>query len=79
MLSTILGCIGEITFPPSILVLLVLSKFLAEHVIGQFRLLILVAPCGMEAPWLPTVLNMLEDILYWCPIINSLIMDVLTD
>ena len=32
---------------------LVLSQFLAEHVTGQFRLVILVAPCWMEAPWLP--------------------------
>ena len=39
-----------------------LSKFLAEHVKGQLRCLILVAPCWMEAPWLPTVLNMLADI-----------------
>ena len=31
----------------------------------------------MQAPWLPTVLNMLEDILQWCPIIKDLIMDVL--
>ena len=48
-------------FPPPTLVLLVLSKFLAEHVKGQLRLLILVAPCQMEAPWHPTVLNMLAD------------------
>ena len=34
-------------------------------------------PCWMEAPWLPTVLNMLADILQWCPIIKDLIMDVL--
>ena len=32
---------------------LVLSRFLAEHVIGQFRLLILAASCWIEAPWLP--------------------------
>ena len=31
-------------------------------VTGQFRLPILVAPCWMEAPWLPTVLNMLAGI-----------------
>ena len=37
-------------FPPPTLVLLVLSKFLAEHVKGQLRYLILVAPCWMEAP-----------------------------
>ena len=39
---------------------LVLSKFLAEHVTGQFRFLILMALCWMEASWFPTVLNMLE-------------------
>ena len=49
-------------FPPPTLVPLVLSNFLAEHVRGQLRLLILVAPCWMEAPRLPTVLNMLADV-----------------
>ena len=49
-------------FPPPALVPLVLSKLLAEHVNGQFRHLILVMPCWMEAPWLPTVPNMLADI-----------------
>ena len=44
------------------LVPLVLSKFLAEHVNGQLRHLLLVAPGWMEAPWLPTVLNMLADV-----------------
>ena len=63
-------------FPPPVLVPLVLSKFLAEHVKGQLRLLILVVPCGMEAPWLPTVLNMLADVPWWCPIIKDLVMDV---
>ena len=33
-------------FPPPALVPLVLSKFLAEHVKGQLKQLILVAPCG---------------------------------
>ena len=64
-------------FPPLALVPLVLSKFLAEHANSQLRHLILVAPCWMEAPWLPTVLNMLADIPQWCPIIKNLIMDVL--
>ena len=64
-------------FPPPALVPLVLSKFLAKHVKGQLRWLILVALCGMEAPWLPTVLNMLADILWQCPIIKDLIVDVL--
>ena len=49
-------------FPPPALVPLVLSKFLAEHVNGQLRWLILVAPCWMEAPWLATILNMLVDV-----------------
>ena len=63
-------------FPSLALVPLVLSKFLAEHVNGQLRHLILVAPCWMEAPWLPTVLNMLPDVLWCCPIIKDLVMDV---
>ena len=63
-------------FPPSALVPLVLSKFLAEHVKGQLRQLILVVPCWMEAPWLPTILNMLADVPQWCPIIKDLMVDV---
>ena len=39
--------------------------------------LILVAPCWMEAAWLPTVLNMLADVPQQCPIIKDLVMDVL--
>ena len=62
-------------FPSPTLVHLVLSKFLAEHVKGQLRLLILVAPCWMET-WLPTDLNMLADIPQHDPIIKDLIMDV---
>ena len=64
-------------FPPPALVPLVVSKFLAEHVKDQLRYLILVAPCWMEAPWLPTVVNMLADFPWQCPIIEDLIMDVL--
>ena len=64
-------------FPPPALVPLVLSKFLAEHVNGQLRHLILVAPCWMEVPWLPTALSMLADIPWQCPIIKDLVMDVL--
>ena len=60
-------------FPP---LALVLSRFLAEHVNGQLRHLILVMPCWMEAPWLPTVLNMLADVPWLCPIIKDLVMDV---
>ena len=63
-------------FPPPALVHLVLSKFLAENVKDQLRQLILVASCWMEAPWFPTVLNMLADIPWQCPIIKDLIMDV---
>ena len=63
-------------FPPPALVPLVLSKFLAEHVNCQLRHLIMVAPCWIEAPWLPTILNMLVDIPWWCPIIKDLVMDV---
>ena len=64
-------------FPPPALVPLVLSKFLAEQVKGQLRWLILVASCWMEAPWSPTVVNMLADIPQQCPVIKDLIMDVL--
>ena len=64
-------------FPPLALVPLVLSKFLAEHVNGQLRYLLLVAPCWVEAPWLPTDLNMLVDVPWWCPLLKDLIMDVL--
>ena len=31
----------------------------------------------MEAPWFPTVLKMLADVPWHCPIIKDLIMDVL--
>ena len=63
-------------FPHPALVLLVLSKFLAEHVNSQLRHLILMAPCWMKAPWLPNILNMLADIPWQCSIIKDLIMDV---
>ena len=49
------------------LISLVLSRSLVEHITGQFRCLILVTPCWIEASWLPTVLNMLVDILYCSP------------
>ena len=63
-------------FPPSALVPLVLSKFLAEHVNGQLRQLIPVALCWIEDPWFPTVLNMLADVPWQCPIIQDLVVDV---
>ena len=64
-------------FPPPALVPLVLAKFLAEHVNSQLRHLLLVAPCWMEAPWLPTVLSMLADVPRQCPIVKDLVVDVL--
>ena len=64
-------------FPSQGLVFLVMSKFLDEHVDGQLRHWSLVAPCWVEAPWLPTVLNMLADFPWQCPIIKDLIVDVL--
>ena len=67
---------GKLLFLPLALVPLALSKFLAEHVNSQLRHLILVAPCWMEAPWLPTVHNMLADVPWLCPIVKDLIMDV---
>ena len=63
-------------FPTPALVPLVLSMFLAEHVKGELRLLILVAPCWMEAPWLPIALNILADVPQHCPIIKDLVTDV---
>ena len=63
-------------FPPLALVPLVLSKFLAEHVNGQLKHLLLVAPYWMEVPWLPTVLNMLADVPWQCHIIKDLTVDV---
>ena len=50
--------------------------FLAEYVKGQYSLLILVAPCWMESPWLPTVLKMSADVPWQFPIINDIMVDV---
>ena len=61
-------------FSPPALVPLGLSRFLGKHVNGQLRHLILVAPCWMEAPWLPSILNMLDDVPLQCTIIKDLIM-----
>ena len=58
------------------LVPLILSKFLAEHVNGQLRHLILVAPCWIKVLWLPTILNMLTDIPWQCPIIKDPVIDI---
>ena len=60
-------------FSPPALVPAILSKFLAEHVTSQFILLILMAPCCMEAPWLPMVFRMLADVPYQHPIIQTLL------
>ena len=68
-----------VMFPPPALVSLVLPKSQAEHVTGSFRLLILVAPCLMEATWFPTVPNMLDDIPCWCAFTNNLAMYVSMD
>ena len=59
------------------LVALGLSMFLAKHVLGQFRLPIVATPCWLEDPWLPVVLNMLEEIPHWFPILRDLFNDVL--
>ena len=76
MPSTILGCFRWVICFLPVLVSLVLSKFLVEQVKGQTRWLILVAPCWMEAPCLPTIHSMLADVLWQCPIIKDLVMDV---
>ena len=63
-------------FPLPALVPLVLSKFLVEHIKSQLRWLNLVTQYWMEVPWLLTVLNMLANVPWQCPIIKDLIMDV---
>ena len=62
---------------PTTLVPLVLSKFLVEHITSQYRLLILGAPCKMEAPWLPPVSIILEDIFYHFPTVKDFVRDIL--
>ena len=54
-------------------------KFLAEHVTGHHRVLILNIPCWMEAAWLLTVLNMLEGVPYCSLMVKDLIRDVSVD
>ena len=49
-------------FSPPALVPIVLSIFLAEHVTGEFILLIPVMTFWTEASWLPKVFSMLKDI-----------------
>ena len=64
-------------FPPHLLVPLVLSRCLTEHITGQYRLITLIAPFWMEASWLSTVLNLLDDIPHHCLIIKYFVRDVL--
>ena len=87
-ISTISGVLGVECLQPSLDVsgkLCVSSSCISSsgsvHVSGrtfkgQFRHLILVASYWMEAPWLPTVLNMLADVPQQCPIIKDLTVDV---
>ena len=58
------------------LVPVVLSKFMVEHVTGQLRLLILVAPCWMETPWLPQFTICWQAFLVGVPW-ERMVMDVL--
>ena len=51
-------------------------QVLTENVKDQLKQFILVAPCWMEAPCLSTVLNMLEDVPWQCPVLKDLIIDV---
>ena len=76
-LSTILGHFRWVTYFSPALVLLVLSKVSGRTCQGEFSHFIVVVPCWMESSWLSTVLNMLEDIPCWCPIIKDLIREVL--
>ena len=57
------------------LVYLVVSKFLAEHVTGEFIIFIHITPCWMETPWPHTVLKMLEVIPLCVPIVRDLFRD----
>ena len=81
--SSTYGCLGVKCFQPpldvsgELCVSFSSSKFQTEHVTGQCRHLILLAPCWMEASWFAMDLNMLADIPYWVPIVKDLIMDFL--
>ena len=65
-------------FPPT-WAPIVLSKLLAELLTGQFIILIIIVPCWMEAPWLPSPLNMLADAPCQCHTVKHLIRDVSVD
>ena len=68
---------GELcSFSPA-LVPVVLSMFLAELITGNFRLLIHVASCCIEAPWLHLILKMLENVHWQCPMLKDFIEDVM--
>ena len=56
---------------------LVLSRFLADHNTGLFRLVIFIVPCYMQAPWLFPVLNLYSRHSFWCPVIRDHVRDVL--
>ena len=83
--STICGSLGVVCIQPSPYrsgELCIFSSYTSSPSSVQvscricYRLiqtLIQVVPCWMEAPWLPTVLNMLEDIPHHCPIIRNVI------
>ena len=71
MLSTILTYQVSYVFSSPALLPLVLSKCLGEDVTGQVWLLILVACCLMEVPWLPTAPNILENNPCWYFIIKD--------
>ena len=60
-------------FSLPVLVPVVLSKCLAEHVTCLIRLLIFMTPCWMEALWLSTALIMLKDVSFLYPTVKDLI------
>ena len=76
-LSAILRGISWIMYFLLLHFLLIISKFLAEHSTGQFKFLIPNVPYWVQVSWLPTVLNMLEDIPHQCPLIENCIRDAL--
>ena len=68
---------SKYVLPPPALVSLVCPSFWQNMSKVNSDFWTLGAPCRMEAPWLPTVLNILTDIHQCCPIIKDLIIDVL--
>ena len=49
---------------------------LSQHITGQYRFLIHIAPHWMKGPWLLTIFNILENISYWYPMMKDLIRGV---